>query len=367
MLRPESIQELQEMVRSHERVLATGGATKNRLSLVPDEVARISMQSIRGITEYEPSEYTFTAYAGTPVSEIHEAVQAKGQFLPCSALLRESGSTLGGAIASGLSGPGRFRFGGLRDFLLGVRYVAGDGSLVSAGGKVVKNAAGFDLPKFMVGSLGRFGILTEVTFKVFPKPSSLTTVVLTAESHQQAMERMCEAAASRWELYAIDYDASSRQVYLRAGGPEQAVASIVDEMVSIWNGDAEPLSPGEGDAYNQSVRKLAMMPPGGAAAKVPLTPKQLPPLQRDLDRVGGVHCHYTVAGNVAGIVTPDAAGMQEIDRILIEHGLRGMTFIGEAEAPLWLGVDKSYVVESALKQALDPEQRFPPISDPLLP
>ena len=73
-------------------------------------------------------------------------------------------------MASGLSGPGRFRFGGLRDFLIGVQFVDGTGKLVRSGGKVVKNAAGFDLPKFMVGSLGRFGILTELSFKVFPAP-----------------------------------------------------------------------------------------------------------------------------------------------------------------------------------------------------
>ena len=115
------------------------------------------------------SEFTFTALAGTPVREIAAALAERGQYLPFDPMLREAGATLGGTVAAGLSGPGRFRYGGLRDFILGVRFVDGEGRLLRLGGKVVKNAAGFDLPKFFVGSLGRFGVLAEMTFKVFPK------------------------------------------------------------------------------------------------------------------------------------------------------------------------------------------------------
>lgn len=363
MLHPTSIRELQDMVLAHDQVLAVGGETKNRLSTVPEHVHRISMRQISGITEYEPSEYTFTAYAGTPVEEIHQAVQAKGQFLPCSAMLRDSGATLGGAIASGLSGPGRFRFGGLRDFLLGIKYVSGEGKLITSGGKVVKNAAGFDLPKFMVGGLGRYGILTEVTFKVFPKPSSLTTVVVACKDHEEATERICQAAASRWELYAIDYDATTRNIYLRVGGPELAVGAIVEEICQRWAGQADALSADAGHAYSERVRKVSSMHNGGAAAKVPLSPKQLVPLQNDLDQLGDVHAHYTVAGNVAGILAPDTASMLKVSDVLARHQLRGMTFIGNPDIPLWLGIHKPSAIETAVKMALDPQQRFPQISD----
>ena len=82
----------------------------------------------------------------------------------------------------GLSGPRRWRFGGLRDFILGIRFVDGRGRLVRGGGKVVKNAAGFDLPKLFVGSLGRLGILTEVTFKVFPEPPAFATLRVPCDS-----------------------------------------------------------------------------------------------------------------------------------------------------------------------------------------
>src|SRR4029079_10168517 len=127
-----------------------------------------------------PSEFTFTALAGTPIKEIVHALGERGQYLPFDPMLVDSGATLGGTIASGLSGPGRFRFGGVRDFILGVQFVDGMGRLLRMGGKVVKNSAGFDVPKFLTGSLGRFGLITEATFKVFPRPENYLTVLLDA-------------------------------------------------------------------------------------------------------------------------------------------------------------------------------------------
>ena len=169
-LTPTTPAELAEAVRSQPRVLAVGARTKPRLSQVPDDFALVSTLGLRGIVEYEPEEFTFTALAGTSVREIGQALAEKGQYLPFDPMWLEAGATLGGTVAAGFSGPGRFRFGGVRDFILGVRFVDGLGRLLRMGGKVVKNCAGFDLPKFFVGSLGRFGVLAEITFKVFPRP-----------------------------------------------------------------------------------------------------------------------------------------------------------------------------------------------------
>src|SRR3954462_5507459 len=172
--------ELVDAIRATPRVLAVGARTKPRLSQVEEGVALLSTRGLKGIVEYDPSEFTFTALAGTPVREIASALAEKGQGLPFDPLMTDVGATLGGTVAAGLSGPGRFRFGGLRDFILGVRFVDGEGRLLRMGGKVVKNAAGFDLPKFFVGSLGRFGVLAQITFKVFPRPAFALTLRLTA-------------------------------------------------------------------------------------------------------------------------------------------------------------------------------------------
>src|SRR5262249_33630076 len=114
-LAPTSISELVDAVRSTPRLIPVCAGTKSRLSAV--DATPISMAGIRGIIEYEPSEFTFTALAGTPVAEIANALRERGQYLPFDPMWQEAGATLGGTVASGLSGPGRFRFGGLRDFI----------------------------------------------------------------------------------------------------------------------------------------------------------------------------------------------------------------------------------------------------------
>ena len=98
--------ELAEAVRSAPRVLAVGAGTKPRLSAVGAEVVKISTVGMRGIVEYEPSEFTFTALAGTPVKEIAAALAERGQYLPFDPLLVDAGATIGGTVAAGLGGPG---------------------------------------------------------------------------------------------------------------------------------------------------------------------------------------------------------------------------------------------------------------------
>ena len=363
MLEPTSIEELQTAVRDHSRVLAVGGGTKTRLAVVGNDCQLISTCKLSGVTEYEPSEYTFTALAGTPIQEIHETLQAKGQFLPCSALLRKSGATLGGAIGSGLSGPGQFRFGGIRDFLLGIRFVTGEGKIVSAGGKVVKNAAGFDLPKFMVGSLGRYGIIAEVTFKVFPAPHATTTLRVQCDSHEQAVSRIIRSSRSRWEPYAADYDAQERTLYLRLGGRADPIKTIAVEIVSEWPEQTSLLSDEESENHWAGVRELRWAQDGAVASKVPLTPNAIPTLQKEIDLLDGLNARYGAGGNVAVIAANDSAMLVELSHLLKANDLIGMTFIGSASDPLWLGDRQTSAIEAKLKSALDPHQRFPPITD----
>ena len=174
------------MATTTPRLLAVGAGTKLKLSAV--DGVKVSTSGLSGILEYDASEFTFTALAGTPVREIAAALKERGQYLPFDPMLAEAGATLGGTVAAGLSGPGRFRFGGIRDFILGVRFVDGAGRLLRMGGKVVKNAAGFDLPKFFVGSLGRFGVLAELTFKVFPRGAATLTLRLDAPAPRMRCE-----------------------------------------------------------------------------------------------------------------------------------------------------------------------------------
>ena len=231
LLAPASAAELVDAVRSAPRVLALGAGTKPRLSQV--SALKITTTRLHGIIEYEPSEFTFTALAGTTIRDIAQTLAAKGQYLPFDPMLMNVGATLGGTLAAGLSGPGRFRFGGLKDFILGARFVDGAGRLLRLGGKVVKNAAGFDLPKFFVGSLGRFGVLAELTFKVFPAPASTITLKLTGSDTATAVRILIEAAKSRWEPVALDILPDTNDLCMRLAGPAPALEVIAREAAAV--------------------------------------------------------------------------------------------------------------------------------------
>ncbi|MCP4192224.1 MAG: FAD-binding protein, partial [Planctomycetaceae bacterium] len=117
------------MVKSEASVLPVGNRTKQPLATDP-KASLVSLRNMKGILEYEPSEFTFTAFAGTTITEVNQALQQRHQYLPFDPMLIAAGATLGGSVGAGLSGPGRFRYGGLRDFVLGVKFLSGDGQVI---------------------------------------------------------------------------------------------------------------------------------------------------------------------------------------------------------------------------------------------
>jgi glycolate oxidase FAD binding subunit len=345
-----------EAVRVAQRVIAVGAQTKPRLSSV--EAVKISTLSLRGIVEYEPSEFTFTALAGTPVREIAAALAERGQYLPFDPMLVEAGATLGGTVASGLSGPGRFRFGGIRDFILGVQFVDGAGRLLRLGGKVVKNAAGFDVPKFFTGSLGRFGLLVEITFKVFPQAPDRLTLKLDAPTVDEAVHIMTAVANSRWEADAVDWLPNEPAVVVRLAGPLAALPLLAKEILGRWPG--RTLTPGEADALWQQLREFRWAQADAVLVKVPISPTSAVPLIRGTADLSGARTHISVGGNVA-FVSLAAAQLGSLDRLLREHGLSGMMLRGDG--PLWLGKIDRPKISEAVKTALDPENRFPSLDE----
>ncbi len=267
-LTPASVEELADVVRAHPRVLAVGARTKPRLSQVADNVTLVSTTALRGITEYEPSEFTITALAGTPVREIAAALAEKGQYLPFDPVWLDAGSTLGGAVAAGINGAGRQRYGGLRDFILGVRFIDGSGRALRVGGKVVKNAAGFDLPKFFVGSLGRFGALAELTFKVFPQPAANLTLALSAPDPSAATAMLTAAAATRWECDALEYAPTRQTIYVRLRGPAAGIGALAQEILVRYPGKKLE----EADLPWVCLREFGWVPADAAFFKIAITP-----------------------------------------------------------------------------------------------
>lgn len=355
---PESLDELREIVLGSESILPVGNRTKPPLSKT--DAAVVSTCSLSGIVQYEPSEFTFTALAGTPVREISEALADRGQYLPFDPVLQQAGATIGGTVASGLSGSGRFRYGGIRDFLLGVRFLSGEGEWIQSGGKVVKNAAGFDIPKFLVGSLGRYGVMAELTFKVFPRPVAAHSLSVACESHQQAQERMSRAANSRWELDAIDYRPAQSSIQLRLGGPPVANESIAGEIAGQWGDDVAPLE--EAEQYWRGVREL-QFDSCDTVVKVPTTGQSMIQICDSLGATAarwaseGVQLHVALAGNLVWIAVDGAARLSSIDSLLQSLGLAGLVVRGEGDC--LIGTQQDSQMRRAMKRAMDPGGRFP--------
>jgi glycolate oxidase FAD binding subunit len=168
-----------------EPLLVCGNGTKLGM-LRPVQAARsLSTRDHAGITLYAPKELVISARAGTPLSDIEAALAERGQHLiaeppDLGALLRASDrpQTIGGIVATNLSGPRRIAWGAMRDHVLGLRFVTGRGEVVHSGGRVLKNVTGLDLCKLLCGSHGTLGVITEVTLKVLPAPEATGTLVL---------------------------------------------------------------------------------------------------------------------------------------------------------------------------------------------
>jgi glycolate oxidase FAD binding subunit len=351
-MNPTSISELQAIVREQPCVLPRGGGTKSALSTPHHGATPIDLTSIAGLLEYQPGEFVFTALAGTRLAEVKASLAEHGQYLPFDPLLVDRGATVGGTVASGLNGPGRYRYGGVRDFLLGVRFVNGEGEVVHAGGKVVKNSAGFDIPKLMVGSLGQLGVLVELSFKVFPKPEAHTTLRLNCATIDAALQVVYRLYTSPIELDSFDLEpaAAGMTIWLRLAGLKSALPARIDRVRQLIGG-GEVID--DDQTLWHEVRELKWLPQDWSLIKVPLTPKRIPALEEALPPSS--KRRYTGGGQAAWIATSAQPAM--LDPILTAQGLSGLVLIGSTEQ-VRLGVRAGDSFARRVKQALDPAGRF---------
>ena len=363
LTRPASIAEVQAAVRdapAASRILARGGGTKTALSAASDGVTLLDMSGLSGMVEYEPGEFTFTALAGTRIAEIAATLAEHGQYLPFDPPLVEAGATLGGTVAAGLSGPGRYRYGGVRDFILGVRFIDGQGQVVRGGGKVVKNAAGFDFPKLMVGSLGSYGVLVELTFKVFPRPEAYATLRVPCGSLDAALAALYRLTGSQMDLHALDLVPGPEGVTLlaRLSGLAGALPERLARLRGLTGSGEVIADAGEVALWRDAV-EFAWVPAGWSLVKAPVTPGRIAALEAELARsVAGRSSsmrRYSAGGQVAWIAAPGAS--DALDVTLTALGLSGLVVLGQPGRSR-LGVRIGEPFERRVKAALDPLGRF---------
>lgn len=236
----------------------------------------LDMSAYRGIVAYEPSELVLTARAGTPLAEIEPLLAEHGQMLAFEPPCFDPAGTLGGCVATGMSGPRRMAAGAASDFVLGTRLLDASGNVLHFGGEVMKNVAGFDVSRLLTGSLGVLGALLEVSLKVMPRPRCETTRVLSCD--ERAALQRCLA----WRARALPVSATAwlpdphdkrGRLWVRLSGNEPAVRKGGAEI----GGDA----PGDpvADAFWTSLRNQTH----AVFRQRPLWRVSLPPQAEPLD------------------------------------------------------------------------------------
>jgi glycolate oxidase FAD binding subunit len=231
-----TIEEFQERVRAAARerqpLCIRGGGSKDWYGGAPQGVV-LDTRDHAGIVDYEPTELVITARCGTPLAEIEALLAQHNQMLAFEPPHFGVGATVGGTVAAGLCGPRRASSGATRDFVLGARLLDGKGDVLSFGGKVMKNVAGYDVSRMLAGSMGTLGLLLEVSLKVLPRPFAEATLRFEM-SEIDAIRRLNEWGGQPLPLSGSAW--CGGQLALRLSGAEAAV----DAAMRLLGGEAVP-------------------------------------------------------------------------------------------------------------------------------
>lgn len=342
--------EIAEQVRAAaaaRRPLAiVGGDSKAHLGRRV-EGRRLPVAGHRGIVSYEPTELVLTARAGTPLDEIERLLAEQGQMLAFEPPHLGATATLGGSIACGLSGPARAARGAARDSVLGARIVNGSGAILRFGGQVMKNVAGYDVSRLMVGAQGTLGVLLDISLKLLPRPQATLTLVQTLEQ-PAAITAMNRIAARPWPISASAWWRGA--LYLRLSGNAAAVQAAARALGGAPMADAEAAS--FWHALRERQHAAQALSPDAAALwrlSLPATCPPLPDGADDLIEWGGA-LRWRVCA------TP-AARMQQLAQAAGGHAAayrRGADAIAHPLSPTHAAL------QARLRAALDPQRILNP-------
>jgi len=374
VVRPGTVDEVRACVRAAAgagaALLARGlgahldvGAPPARLDVLLD-VARLAR-----VLDHRAGDMTVTVEAGCPLPALADVLAGAGQWLPLDPP-RAGRTTVGGLVAAGLFGPLRASQGRVRDLLLGVRVVGADGALVAGGGRVVKNVAGYDLPKLHVGALGTLGVLVEATFKVRPRPPC-----------GRALVAACGDVGAAADLALAARDAAVEPFWLVLEGERVSVgfAGVAEEVAAgaaAMRALAERRGARVADVDPVAARGRAADMPGEPAAAVlraGVLPGDVGAALRDIDaaaRAAGTAVR-TLAHVACGVVYAAVAAEAPVPR-LVAHlrprmEARGGSLVVERAAPgvkraldVWGDPGPGLPLMRGVKAALDPGALFAP-------
>ncbi len=232
-------QQVQHAFEQKNALSIIGGNSKAFYGRIDERAASAETLEVAGhsgVLNYEPTELVITARAGTPLHEIEKLLEDNGQMLPFEPPAFADSATIGGTIACNLSGPRRAYAGAARDFLLGCKIINGKGEMLSFGGEVMKNVAGYDVSRLMAGAMGTLGVLLEVSLKVLPTAEMQSTQLFHCSS-AEALDKMHAWSQTPLPLSASCFHDSILRV--RLSGATEAVKAAIETVGGEIMTDAE--------------------------------------------------------------------------------------------------------------------------------
>ena len=383
---PGTVEEVAEVMRLAHReraaVIPWGGGTAMGLGNVPRRYdIALGLTRLNAVVEHEPADLTATVMAGRTLADFQVHLSSAGQFLPLDPPSPRE-TTIGGILAANASGPWRHAHGTARDLVLGLRFVQADGRVIKAGGKVVKNVAGYDMCRLLIGSLGTLGVIVEACFRLTPLPGAQQTLAVAVDSSQEAyglagraaglslraVELLNAAAARDLERLPVAPDGGF-VLLVAAAGPPAAVERTREGFATLA---APTVIEGAATGLWQAVGRLSTQPPpGGIVAKATVLPSRAPELIERIESVGRqvsrpprIACHLTVGVVYSAWPSADAseADLQLATSLRQAAESLGGTFVVEA-APaalkerldVWGEPGLDFAIMRRLKEQFDPQ------------
>lgn len=324
---PETIEQVSEIMKLASKetlsVITMGSGTKSSLGNKPDRSDIIlSTKNLNRIIEHGASDLVATTECGITLSGFQEELNKKNQFLALDPPHIKRGATVGGIIATNDSGPERLRYGTAREFLIGIKVVKADGSIFNGGSKVVKNVAGYDLPKLYVGSLGTLGIIVESTFRLYPVPEYSETYIASFSSLEKCRDSVLKLLDSDLVLTSLellnpelagqisesnDLDVNNGCYVLLVGirNVEKAVRDQIDTVKTICDENSGSGFLVNGDKESQlwdSVRDFPeeSIKTTGAVCKSGVLVTQIPKLLDSVERLSNEYSVKSLVSTRAG-------------------------------------------------------------------
>ena len=367
-VRPTSVGELAEVLRDQPdaSIVARGGGSKLDLGFPPSRLDLIfDSRGLDKILDFKPDDLVVTVQAGIALNELQTVLTSAKRRLSLDP--SEKGATLGGIVAANSFGPRRNRFGSARDMLLGATFVTGDGRVGHAGSKVVKNVAGYDLPKLFVGSLGTLGLLTELTFRLHPVPQSVGYFGASFDRAHEAMQTVRALRRGHDQPSAIELSASA---YHGSMCTISVVAMIEGARPRALNQDSGCLL-----ALEKSPSNFGVRPASGAVEWKICHPTAA--LERVLDHVVGlstafsgpvtINSHAGIGITWIGAASGDLSQVESVTSELRKRivSLQATAIVTRAPAALKRRIDvwgpvNAIEMMRRVKEQFDPNSRLAP-------